>query len=345
MSQLIDINNYEVFAMDFIEGNLDEEMTAAFRAFLLANPTIAEEFEGIDELILSAEAETLSPDFKADLKMDVKPTSHIHEQNLEESFALAVDQDLNPSLSAEIQTFLKANPAFEKDYQLYQKTKVRPDLSVVFNAKTELKQPVGLWVAYKTNIYRAAAAITLLIGVATAINFLNNAVYLPRTSFEGFSSIEIDPTTLSPKISTPMLENGSSNTLIAEAKTVRSVELIEPLPTKEILFSNNLYAPESRNMEVADLGEIPNYFDEASEPVYLASNDKAPEYSLPQFLGKKIFGIEPKTDDTREIIKEGIANLVDQNDRVAINRSEPENDKSTFELLAGKFEFKRVSYK
>ncbi|TVR79136.1 MAG: hypothetical protein EA409_09770 [Saprospirales bacterium] len=51
----INKNNYEEFAIDYLDGNLPKSIKLAFDAFLEKNPEIAEEFEGLNSAVLTPE--------------------------------------------------------------------------------------------------------------------------------------------------------------------------------------------------------------------------------------------------------------------------------------------------
>jgi hypothetical protein len=64
-------DNYEVYFIDFIDGNLDASLQEEMRLFLVANPDLAEEMDGLDGFSFNAESH--SGINKSDLYKSVAP--------------------------------------------------------------------------------------------------------------------------------------------------------------------------------------------------------------------------------------------------------------------------------
>ena len=187
MSEEINISNYEVYAMDYIDGTLSEELTTSFDAFLILNPEIAveiDELRNVDKLESS-----IAPAFdKNALKINF--TGAISDDNYEDYLIAAVEGELNDIEEKEVQQFVASNPAIEKDYRLFQKTMLRPNKDVVFPSKSSLKKPIPLWQNTTQIIYRAAAVLLIALGSTTIWNVINKEKYIPRNGVEDFTAIE-----------------------------------------------------------------------------------------------------------------------------------------------------------
>jgi len=138
----ININNYELFVIDYLEGKLDAIKTKEMQAFLLVHPYIARELEGFDELVLSEDWPVqMDKDIKAALKNpEIIPTDQIDENNYENVFAAQLEGDLNPEEQKDLEVFLKENPFLLNEYQQSQLLKIRADKSIVFKYKEQLKK-------------------------------------------------------------------------------------------------------------------------------------------------------------------------------------------------------------
>lgn len=166
----ITIDNYEIFAIDYIDGILDEADRIAFENFLVLHPEIAEEVQLLigftpgdsfkenleifpKDLLLqdSTLVEEDGADVLDDICIDV--IEHQYDQDKEKRVRLALNSD---ELSA-------------KRLALYEKTKLIPDYELQYPDMSELyKQQRSLFVGRKTVRYAllgAAASVMLFVGV------------------------------------------------------------------------------------------------------------------------------------------------------------------------------------
>jgi hypothetical protein len=61
----IQVNNYEAFLLDYMEGNLSEELTLELKAFVVAHPELEIDLDDKDFPVFTKE--DIYPDFKKDL--------------------------------------------------------------------------------------------------------------------------------------------------------------------------------------------------------------------------------------------------------------------------------------
>ncbi|MBK8415079.1 MAG: hypothetical protein IPL22_11695 [Bacteroidetes bacterium] len=153
----INRSNYEEVFIDYFDGNLAAEKVAELFLFLEKNPDLKEEFEsfsgepipGFDEVFDNKEA----------LKRGA-----VNSENIDYFLIGDIENNLTKSEQEQLQMFLKENPAFVKEHDLFKVTIVAPDLSVKFPNKGNLRQPVPF--AFSTNsIMRFAIAAVLLLMV------------------------------------------------------------------------------------------------------------------------------------------------------------------------------------
>lgn len=153
----INRSNYEEVFIDYFDGNLAAEKVAELFLFLEKNPDLKEEFEsfsgepipGFDEVFDNKEA----------LKRGA-----VNSENIDYFLIGDIENNLTQSEQEQLQVFLKENPAFVKEHDLFKATIVAPDLSVKFPNKGNLRQPVPF--AFNTNsIMRFAIAAVLVLMV------------------------------------------------------------------------------------------------------------------------------------------------------------------------------------
>jgi hypothetical protein len=133
----ININNYEAYFLDYHEGNLSPQQVADLFLFLSQHPEFKKEFENFEQIVLE---DFSTPVFKN--KDHLK--KNITAENREEYFIRAVEGTLDTTELTLLTTFLKAYPEFLTEFNLFQKTKLQTDTSIVFENKTRLKQGVDI---------------------------------------------------------------------------------------------------------------------------------------------------------------------------------------------------------
>lgn len=134
----ISIFNYEAFYLDFLEGNLNEEETALFLAFMEAHP----ELKLDDESLVSVEVETsnLDPQFKNSLKQVSFPDTPITLSNVEQFLIAETEGQLSSTKLAELEAFVATNSTLRQSQKLYATAHLKADLSVVYADKAGLKR-------------------------------------------------------------------------------------------------------------------------------------------------------------------------------------------------------------
>ncbi|MBN1822386.1 MAG: hypothetical protein JXR31_13205 [Prolixibacteraceae bacterium] len=148
-------NNYEAFFLDYLEGNLEEIYVDEFIEFLQQNPDLKEELENFRAIAIDSSEEKFPN--KKNLykeKYDSVPLFN----NTSVGF---LENDLTESERSEFEEYLNKHPEKQKDFQLFQKTKLVADDSVIFKKKSSLRKSTTaqkLW-AYTIRI----AAILILV--------------------------------------------------------------------------------------------------------------------------------------------------------------------------------------
>ncbi|MDP1747186.1 MAG: hypothetical protein Q8L90_16545 [Bacteroidota bacterium] len=129
----INKNNYEAYFLDYHEGNLTPVQVADLLFFVEQHPELKEEFENFENFSLE-DFSSIEFENKSSLKKEITL------DNKEEYFIRAVENELNPSEIALLNNFLKHHPQFFVDLELFQKTKLSLDTSIVYEQKNSLKR-------------------------------------------------------------------------------------------------------------------------------------------------------------------------------------------------------------
>lgn len=157
----ISIFNYEAFYLDFLEGNLSEEDTALFMAFLADNPDLKLDDEEAFP-ILQAEPASLEPSMKQNLLQPADDEA-LTLQNAEFFMIANAEGLLSPSKAAELAEFVQGTPTLAKDFAIYQHIHLEADANMVYSDKEGLKQKSRVLWPYISLAAAASVAAFFLI--------------------------------------------------------------------------------------------------------------------------------------------------------------------------------------
>lgn len=158
-------DNYEMYALDYIEGDLAMDIHVKFEVFLSNNPDIATELEGLPDFI-DDQANHLDPKDLLKLKKGALLSADINDENCDYYFAAYHEGDLNAKEKESVQKFLKANPTKEADFNQMRVLHIPADKSIHYPSKNELKKAIilPLWIRFA----RIAAIFLVLLSIAIA---------------------------------------------------------------------------------------------------------------------------------------------------------------------------------
>lgn len=335
MNEVIDISNYEAYVMDYMEKKLDAQLHAQFETFLLIHPEIAMEIEEMEAADLCLEAPIIAFDSEA-LKVKLTSIDGLDESNYEKAFALAVDADINPKLTQQVEHFVSVNPQLKQDQQLFSKTRLIADTTLVFPYKADLKQPVPMWSFVSPAVLRVAAAILILFGIFGVLSTIQDEVYKPRQFASNLESLEWE---------------AAPKTIASIAPTAPELMFTTDQPRK--IKKANIVLPQLQNH-----WQAPEHLEARNDEMIVAVMPKSKpkstpqvrpeaqsEINLAQYLGKSLLGVNP--DDattTRALIEQSAMKVLPNNDQFAVNSSNKTDNKKTFKIKAAGIEFKRVTY-
>ena len=129
----INKNNYEAFFLDYHEGNLTPQQVADLLLYIEQHPELREEFESFENIILE-DFSDITFENKSGLKKEITI------DNKDEFFIRSIENTLTPAEKALVTDFIKQHPQYATDFELFQKTKLVADASIVFENKNSLKR-------------------------------------------------------------------------------------------------------------------------------------------------------------------------------------------------------------
>ena len=130
----INRNNYELFFIDYLEGNLSEQDLFVLKKFLTDNPDLADELNSLDSF--TAEPEHIVFKHKQSLKKNTIPP--INNQNFDSMAIAYLENDLSDTEKLEFEQYIKQNPKKGEEYSLFEKTKIQPDFSIKYPDKKQI---------------------------------------------------------------------------------------------------------------------------------------------------------------------------------------------------------------
>lgn len=168
-STSIYLQNIDEFLIAEVEGLLSAQVVAEIDSFISDNPQFAQsrklysitKLEKDDSVVFEA---------KKMLHRKAIAFGSINESNFETLLAKEIEGELSSSEKSELASFMLLNPQLEKDRNLFAKTILQVDNSIVFQKKSSLKKAILIPRKAVYSMLSIAASIALLIGFYFVFN-------------------------------------------------------------------------------------------------------------------------------------------------------------------------------
>jgi hypothetical protein len=154
-----DRSNYEIWLIDYLDGNLDRESSELLMIFLEANPDIREELN--DLLSYKLNSETGSFRNKETLK---KSASDLNESQFELLCVAAAENDLSDQQTAELNEIVSSNPERQKTFELIKEMKLKPPKEE-FRFKYKLRKLTLSQKIVRISVIGLSAAASIFLAV------------------------------------------------------------------------------------------------------------------------------------------------------------------------------------
>ncbi len=158
----INLNNYEVYIIDYLDGNLSLEVERELMLFLENNPGIKNELEELENFMLLDEEKLIFTDKNSLRQKEIIPAKSINEANYEEFFIAFYENDLSVGEKLDVDGFIKKNPQLEKEFLLH-KSLILDAERIEFHHKNKLKKKMHIGLQQYQSLV-VAASVALLIG-------------------------------------------------------------------------------------------------------------------------------------------------------------------------------------
>ena len=155
MANKINIENYEAFLLDYMEGNLSTEDLVALQMFAAQHPHLNIDLNDVELVELGAEEIYFNA--KENLKKSLLN---------DEQFVAYVENDLNSDQKQNIEKLCTSNETLAKELSLYKKSFVIADEKIVFENKNSLKklETKVIWF-YSREVLAVAASLVLIFSL------------------------------------------------------------------------------------------------------------------------------------------------------------------------------------
>jgi hypothetical protein len=272
----ITLHNYEAFLLDYMEGNLSAEDTAALKTFALLHPELDVQ---LDDEPVFLEKESSSYEAKSNVKA-------LHTDEMAIAY---VENTLTGAELQKAESLLKNNLPFQHDVALYKKTIAQPDTAIVFEHKQTLKREPKVIVLTQAFWMRSAAAFTLLAGLWILISNIKENPELNK-SLKSVADIS-----LKKEIESSVISSNENNT--AEIQNENSSVKSEFAAVKSVtkIKANSLTSPEHENKTPNT--EIEKESIDTEKELLADVNITSPEKETAPVFIKSTYIIEEGSDD------------------------------------------------
>jgi hypothetical protein len=159
----IDRSNYEIWLIDWLDGNLSEFQVEQLQAFLNENPDIREEHSELTTFRLNPSAKSFT--HKDHLKKKVEEISELQFEYLCVAF---LEKDLSSDQQSELKEIINLDPEKKKSFELIQKMKLFPD-DVSYKQKKRLFRRTIFQKTLRLSYIGLAAAAMIALALITYI--------------------------------------------------------------------------------------------------------------------------------------------------------------------------------
>ncbi|MDZ4758911.1 MAG: hypothetical protein SGJ10_12340 [Bacteroidota bacterium] len=131
----ITLENYIIYIVDFYDGILSHSEQKELFAFLELNPLQKEEFDSFGQSKrIDFPEQGMGNDFKHQLKkICSEPMGRVTRNNIELYLTKEIEGELSQVEKIELADFIKQNPLFKRDRNLYKLAKIGADETIVLN--------------------------------------------------------------------------------------------------------------------------------------------------------------------------------------------------------------------
>lgn len=341
---MINRENYEIWFLDYAEGQLSTKQVRLLMAFLEENPDLKEELEAF--VIVELPKTSVSYAAKSELKQTGE-LPLVNLQNYDDYLIGKIEGDLSNNDQEGLDRFFENHAEKKSDLNIYQQLKLKPDYTIRYRKKRSLKKRNRrIPIYYATGI---AAGIAILFILSGVFNPADNPAKQATQSVPSGESNITEHNNLRPRQQKgslaysgdmmPLINNSAAD---AAKKTVHPANIpdnIIPQPALARAKTIGTKKLEPTNLPIAALDKI-----DFPEPTNIAAD---PNRTSKQPVSRKLLEENPpsmkqKQDDWLALVEKGIEKI--SGSETTIQKTE-NNNKKRFSIQVGRFGFSKVKKK
>ncbi|NPA44269.1 MAG: hypothetical protein GXO49_01925 [Chlorobi bacterium] len=174
--ETINIHNYELFFLDYIEGNLSKSQIDDLNKFLAEHPELKDELNGFEDIKLLPE----HIEYKHKDKLIKQTQSQLFDITNFEYLAVAeLEKDITKEEKDELNSLIKKDEELKNSLHIFKNTKLKANNNITFNKKDKLiKSIIPIYI--KRSSYAVAAILIMffILNQGIFIEKENNTVQL-----------------------------------------------------------------------------------------------------------------------------------------------------------------------
>lgn len=255
---MVSKENYEIWMMDYLDGNLSDADRALLFQFLEQNPQLKEEMNGLEKAVVTPQEEVF-----ASKHMLLKASQELADMPYPEYLAIKeVEDNLDSDELQWKSSYLSENKTGATLFALYPKVTLKPDRSIRYPLKNSLKRVALIPVLRLSTFKRigAAAAVALLLSIGSVpfiqISMVKDAMMVvndtplpilqPKTNAKIEPSNVIEEKAVRSEINPVLASVNKESILLSNPKPPFEAIEMEPLTAKEMhpLKTQNINAYE-----------------------------------------------------------------------------------------------------
>ncbi|NOQ70912.1 MAG: hypothetical protein GQ574_02860 [Crocinitomix sp.] len=339
----IDLNNYEAYFLDLMEGTLSVEERHDLFAFLELHPELKAEMEA-DFGALELNPAPITFDGKAQLKID-EAQLILTPNTIDDIMIASVEGQLSTEHDAQLTTYIAANN-LEKTFAYYKATLLKADTSVVYTEKKKLKVKTGIVISLPLIMrFSAIAAVGVILLTVAFRNWDGQDVVNtdgPSNQFatvRSNSNFNFSKTRILNDAVDPTIENGDgfNYTPTQNEQYLPDVNddniAMEDAP---VLIDTATTRPFDFELPKDDIEEMNN-----DDIVEENQNDPTPIIPIEMEEDPGVVLASVTTEEPYKIVTDAASNLMNRDVKFTRDRSTASNDYVAYGFKLGKFEFER----
>lgn len=336
----IDLNNYEAYFLDFMEGSLSAEEKYDLFTFLEKHPELKNEFE-LDLGEMALFPVTITFENKSELKIDGADLI-ITPNTLPDLMVASIEKQLSFKHEQQLISYIDKYD-LSALYATYQNTILKPHLELVYEDKERLKQKGGILISMATFKRAATIAAVGLVLVTLAISWDGNP---------GDSALESQAKFVNDPVKTKLLNGfviegveGNATEEPFEMDVIKSPKQSNPKAIDGIIESiNNGGLAEQKNEVKNDslplIQPTLNTFKELPKEYELVKEEKnVPIEQLPILAKTQEIYASIRKEEPYKIVTDAAANLVNKDVKFTRDRNVATDDYVAYSFKLGNFGF------